>query len=95
MFRVRTLDIISPKGIQEFPKGLYEIDSRVSNPDAIIVRSSNIHKVELSKSLKTSIPGIKKMTGYFLQTMAKDKGCYGIVFFMIVIVTNPLELIAA
>jgi D-3-phosphoglycerate dehydrogenase len=52
MFKIQTLNKISPKGLERFPRGSYEVASEFSSPDAIIVRSFNMHNMEFSNNLK-------------------------------------------
>ncbi|MBA7586195.1 Hydroxypyruvate reductase [subsurface metagenome] len=52
MFKIQTLNNISYKGIECFSRKDYEIATEILNPDAIIVRSYNMHDVEYSNSLK-------------------------------------------
>ena len=52
MYKVKTLNKISPTGLEELPRSLYEISSEITEPDAIIVRSFNMHELELPSSLK-------------------------------------------
>ncbi len=52
MFKVQTLNSISEKGLELLPNDLYEIANDVSNPDAILVRSANMHEMELGSNLK-------------------------------------------
>ena len=51
MFRIKTMNKISPLGLEIFPKDRYEIGSDVSNPDAILVRSADLHGAELPDSV--------------------------------------------
>lgn len=52
MFKIQTLNKIDPDGLSLFPLSNYEIASEMPNPDAIVLRSFNMHDMELSKSLK-------------------------------------------
>jgi D-3-phosphoglycerate dehydrogenase len=47
MFRIRTMNKISPLGLDLFPRDKYEVASELSNPDAILVRSADLHSVEI------------------------------------------------
>jgi D-3-phosphoglycerate dehydrogenase len=42
---------ISPLGIELFPRDQYEIASEIPNPDAILVRSADLHNVEIPDSV--------------------------------------------
>ena len=51
MFRIRTMNKISPLGLELFPRDRYEIASEIPNPDAILVRSADLHSVEIPGSV--------------------------------------------
>lgn len=52
MFTIQTLNKISAKGLELFSREHYEIATEISNPDAIILRSFNMHDMELPPKLK-------------------------------------------
>lgn len=52
MYRIRLLNRISPKGLENLEKRGYCISQNMDNPDAIIVRSFSMHEMELPQSLK-------------------------------------------
>lgn len=51
MFKIQTLNKISPAGLSLLPYDLYESASEISNPDAILVRSANMHDFKRPESL--------------------------------------------
>jgi len=51
MYRIRTMNKISPFGIELFPRDKYEIASEIPNPDAILVRSADLHNIEIPDSV--------------------------------------------
>jgi len=51
MFRIRTMNKISPLGLELFPRDKYEVASEIPNPDAILVRSADLHNVEIPDSV--------------------------------------------
>lgn len=51
MFNIKTLNSISSVYKQYLPKTEYQVGSDVENPDAIIVRSADMHKLELPESV--------------------------------------------
>lgn len=51
MFRVRTLNAISTKGLDRFPREQYEVSSSGSFPHAILLRSFNMHDLQIPESL--------------------------------------------
>ncbi len=51
-FRVRTLNAISGHGLDRLPADAYEVGDDVADPDAILVRSADLHTMELPASVK-------------------------------------------
>ena len=47
MFRIRTMNNISPLGLELFPRNKYEVASEIPNPDAILVRSADLHNAAI------------------------------------------------
>jgi D-3-phosphoglycerate dehydrogenase len=52
MLKIQTLNKISPKGLELFPRDKYEVASEFISPDGIILRSFNMHSMEFPNSLK-------------------------------------------
>jgi D-3-phosphoglycerate dehydrogenase len=52
MFKIQTLNKIDTEGLTLFPLDKYEIASELPNPDAIVLRSFDMHSMELPASLK-------------------------------------------
>ena len=52
MFRIRTMNKISPDGLDLFPRDRYEVASDLPNPDALLVRSADLHGIEFPETLK-------------------------------------------
>jgi D-3-phosphoglycerate dehydrogenase / 2-oxoglutarate reductase len=52
MFRIQTLNKISPLGLDLFPRGKYEFASDIPNPDAILVRSAEMNNAEIPASVQ-------------------------------------------
>ncbi len=52
MFKIQTLNKIDTEGLNLFPLSNYEIASELPNPDAIVLRSFEMHNMELPLSLK-------------------------------------------
>jgi len=51
MFKIQKLNKISPKGLERFPSDQYEHASEIVNPDAILVRSADMHSMEIPPSV--------------------------------------------
>ena len=51
MFKIETLNNIAAAGLQRFPADLYEVGTEIDQPDAIILRSHNMHDMEIPQSL--------------------------------------------
>lgn len=50
-FKIKTINNISVKGLDRFSHERYEVASAFPDPDAIIVRSQNLHEMEPAESL--------------------------------------------
>jgi D-3-phosphoglycerate dehydrogenase len=51
-FKIQTLNNISIKGLERLPRERFEVASEINNPDAILVRSADMHKMALPDSLR-------------------------------------------
>jgi D-3-phosphoglycerate dehydrogenase len=51
MFLIKTMNKISPLGLELFPRTQYEVASEIPNPDAILVRSADLHSMEIPASV--------------------------------------------
>jgi D-3-phosphoglycerate dehydrogenase len=51
-FSVQTLNNIAEVGLKRLPAEKYEVGSKVKDPDAILVRSQDMHKMEISPRVK-------------------------------------------
>jgi D-3-phosphoglycerate dehydrogenase len=51
-YRILTINQISPHGLHRFPSGRYAVGKSVEQPDAIIVRSADLHQLPIPASLK-------------------------------------------
>ena len=51
MFKILTLNNISVKGLERLPRDRYEVASEIRHPDAILVRSANMHEMEIPDSV--------------------------------------------
>ncbi len=52
MFKIQTLNKIDTEGLGLFPLDNYEIASEIPHPDAIVLRSFNMHEMKLPETLK-------------------------------------------
>jgi D-3-phosphoglycerate dehydrogenase len=52
MFKVQTLNNISILGLDRLPRDRYEVASEIAHPDAILVRSADMHKLEIPATVK-------------------------------------------
>lgn len=50
-FKIRTLNAISNAGLSQLPKEAYQVGSDVEEPDALILRSANLHGAEIPPSV--------------------------------------------
>ncbi|NNC23351.1 phosphoglycerate dehydrogenase [Salinisphaera sp. USBA-960] len=51
-FKIQTLNSISTRGLERLPRERYEVASDIGEPDALIVRSANLHDTEFGDSIK-------------------------------------------
>jgi len=51
MYKVRTYNQISVKGLDRFPRQSYEVGSDIGSPDAFLIRSQKLQGIEVPKSL--------------------------------------------
>src|SRR5690606_12910207 len=51
-FKVLTLNNISLRGLERLPRDRYEVASEFGQPDAVLVRSADMHAMELPESVK-------------------------------------------
>jgi D-3-phosphoglycerate dehydrogenase len=52
MFKVRTYNSISLRGLERFPRDRYEVASELPSPDAFLIRSQDLRTMELPSSLQ-------------------------------------------
>jgi D-3-phosphoglycerate dehydrogenase len=52
MYKIKTLNNISSQGLNRLPHGQYTVASDIAEPDAILVRSADMHKLPVPGSLK-------------------------------------------
>jgi len=50
-YRILTLNNISARGLERLPRERYEVSSDVAQPDAILVRSADMHSLEIPASV--------------------------------------------
>src|SRR5262245_11294425 len=51
MFKILTLNNISVRGLERLPRDRYEVASEIGHPDAILVRSADVHSLEIPDSV--------------------------------------------
>ena len=52
MYKILTLNNISVAGLEKLPRDKYEVASEIQHPDAVLVRSANMHSMEIPESVK-------------------------------------------
>ncbi len=52
MYKVLTLNNIAVAGLERLPRDRYEVASEIQHPDAILLRSFNMHEMEIPLTLK-------------------------------------------
>ena len=51
MFKIKTYNQISVKGLERFPRQTYEVGSDIGHPDALLIRSQKLHDLAVPASL--------------------------------------------
>ena len=51
MYKILTYNNIAVAGLRRFPRNLYEVASEISHPDAIVLRSQNLHDIAIAESV--------------------------------------------
>ncbi|WP_018140128.1 3-phosphoglycerate dehydrogenase family protein [Thioalkalivibrio sp. ALJ7] len=51
MYRIQTYNNIAVRGLDRFPRDHYEVASDLNNPDALMLRSFDLHSVEIPQSV--------------------------------------------
>ena len=51
MYKILTLNNISVQGLRRLPRDRYEVASEITHPDAVLVRSANMHNMDIPKSV--------------------------------------------
>lgn len=51
MFKIQTLNNISVVGLERLPRARYEVASDISKPDAVLVRSADMHTLDIPTSV--------------------------------------------
>jgi D-3-phosphoglycerate dehydrogenase / 2-oxoglutarate reductase len=52
MFKIQTLNNISVLGLERLPRERYEVASEIAHPDAVMVRSADMHKLDIAGTVK-------------------------------------------
>ena len=52
MLKIQTLNNISPLGLDRLPRDQYEVATDITRPDAVMLRSADMHKLEIPASVK-------------------------------------------
>lgn len=51
MFKIKTLNSISVRGLERLPRERYEVASTLNDPDAVMVRSADMHSIDIPASV--------------------------------------------
>jgi len=52
MYKILTLNNISVAGLERLPRDKYEVASEIAHPDAVLLRSFNMHDMDIPESVK-------------------------------------------
>ena len=56
MYTIKTLNAISPVGLAKLPANQFEVDNETAAPQGILVRSADMHEMQLPDSLLAIAP---------------------------------------
>ncbi|MGH8323381.1 MAG: 3-phosphoglycerate dehydrogenase, partial [Steroidobacteraceae bacterium] len=51
-YRILTLNSISARGLERLPRERYEVAADIERPDAVLVRSADMHKLAISDTVR-------------------------------------------
>jgi D-3-phosphoglycerate dehydrogenase len=51
-FKIQTLNNISVRGLERLPRDRYEVASEIGSPDAIMLRSADMHEIDIPATVK-------------------------------------------
>src|SRR6478735_10830263 len=51
-YRILTLNNISARGLERLPRDRYEVAADLERPDAVLVRSADMHKIPISDTIR-------------------------------------------
>ena len=51
MFKILTLNNIAVEGLRRLPRERYEVASEIAHPDAILLRSHNMHDMQIPETV--------------------------------------------
>ena len=51
MFKILTLNNIAVEGLRRLPRSRYEVASEMAHPDAILLRSQNMHDMDIPSTV--------------------------------------------
>ena len=66
MYKILTLNNIAVAGLDRLPRERYEVASEIAHPDAILVRSANMHDMPLPESVRAvgrAGAGVRRLSG--------------------------------
>ncbi len=52
MYKILTLNNIAAQGLDRLPRNNYEVASEITNPDGIMLRSYNMHEMDIPESVQ-------------------------------------------
>ena len=52
MYKIKTYNKIAPVGLERFPRAEFKVASEIEHPDAVLVRSQDLHKVDFPDTVK-------------------------------------------
>ncbi|MGD8977267.1 MAG: 3-phosphoglycerate dehydrogenase, partial [Gammaproteobacteria bacterium] len=70
-FKILTLNNIAVEGLRRLPREFYEVASEIGHPDAVLVRSANMHSMDIPDSVKAVARAGAGVNNIPLDTMSR------------------------
>jgi len=72
MKKILTLNNISPVGLEHFPRDAYEVASEIQHPEAILLRSHNMHDMDIPETVQAIGRAGAGVNNIPVERMSKD-----------------------
>ena len=73
-FKILTLNNISVRGLERLPRDRYEVASEIGHPDAILLRSADMHEMDVPSSVSAGRAALQARHSCF-QCAGRQREC--------------------